>query len=38
MDINRQMEPSAANRPRTGSMLATTGFGPEREKFEKDQV
>ncbi len=37
MEIDKHMEPNALER-RPSSMLVTTGFGPERERFEKEQV
>ena len=37
MEINRRMEHSPLEK-RPSSMQVTTGFGPERERFEKEQV
>ena len=37
MEINKRMEHSPLEK-RPSSMQVTTGFGPERERFEKEQV
>eukprot|EP00794_Sanderia_malayensis_P014190 gene14190-15670_t len=37
MEIDKHMEPTA-NERRPSSMLVTTGFGQERERFEKEQT
>eukprot|EP00795_Rhopilema_esculentum_P015206 gene15206-6409_t len=37
MEINKRMEQTSLER-RPSSMQVTTGFGPEREKFEKEQT